>query len=140
MDLTALADFNAAALHGGFGPAVWKLDPAKATLSRRVAELEQSLGVRLIERAHERCVTEEGRALHERTRGLLAEIDEAGEAIAWRAPVPRDRLRGSASVVSAHVVLTVQGYVSRSRIRSSNWRSLPRTGPRAGRLRPGHSC
>jgi len=126
MDLTALADFNAAALHGGFGPAVWKRDRAKATLSRRVVELEQSLGVRLIERALR--LTEEGRALHERTHGLLAEIDEAGEAITSRAPVSGGRLRVRASVVFAHVVLAAQRYVSRSRIRSSNWRSLPRTG------------
>ena len=104
MDLTALADFNAAALHGGFGPAVWKRDRPKATLSRRVVELEQSLGVRLIERPLR--LTEEGRALHERTHGLLAEIDEAGEAIASHAPVPRGRLRVSASAVFAHVMLT----------------------------------
>jgi DNA-binding transcriptional LysR family regulator len=107
MDLTALADFNAVALHGGFGPAARKLDRPKATLSRRVAELEQSLGVRLIERGSRTLrLTEEGRALYEKTRGLLAEIEEAGEAIASRAPVPRGRLRVSASVVFAHVVLT----------------------------------
>lgn len=106
MDLTALADFNAVALHGGFGPAARHSGRPKATLSRRVAELEQSLGVRLIERGSRTLrLTEEGRALHERTRGLLAEIDDAGEAIASRAPVPRGRLRVSAPVVYAHVVL-----------------------------------
>lgn len=107
MDLTALADFNVVALHGGFGPAARKLGRPKATLSRRVGELEQSLGVRLIERgARTLRLTEEGRALHERTRGLLAEIDDAGEAIASRAPVPRGRLRVSAPIVFGHVVLT----------------------------------
>jgi DNA-binding transcriptional LysR family regulator len=106
MDLAALADFNAVALHGGFGPASRALGRPKATLSRRVAELEQRLGVRLVERgAHRLRLTEDGRALHERTRGLLAEIDEAGEAIASRAPVPRGRLRVSAPIVFAHVVL-----------------------------------
>jgi DNA-binding transcriptional LysR family regulator len=106
MDLTALADFNAVALHGGFGPAARNAGRPKATLSRRVAELEQSLGVRLIERGTRMLrLTEEGRALHERTRGLLAEIDDAGEAIASRAPVPRGRLRVSAPIVFAHVVL-----------------------------------
>ncbi|WP_168789459.1 LysR family transcriptional regulator [Paraburkholderia aromaticivorans] len=106
MDLTSLADFNAVALHGGFGPASRALDRPKATLSRRVAELEETLGVRLIERGSRTLrLTEEGLVLHERTRGLMAEILEAGEAVASRAPVPRGRLRISAPVVFAHVVL-----------------------------------
>jgi len=106
MDLTSLADFNAVALHGGFGPASRALNRPKATLSRRVAELEESLGVRLIERGSRRLrLTEEGIALHERTRALMAEIQEAGEAVASRAPVPRGRLRISAPIVFAHVVL-----------------------------------
>lgn len=106
MDLTSLADFNAVALHGGFGPASRALERPKATLSRRVAELEDQLGVRLIERGSRRLrLTEEGLVLHERTRGLMTEIQEAGEAVASRAPVPRGRLRISAPVVFAHVVL-----------------------------------
>lgn len=106
MDLTSLADFNAVALHGGFGPAGRALDRPKATLSRRVAELEESLGVRLIERGSRRLrLTEEGAALHERTRALMEEIQEAGEAVASRAPVARGRLRISAPIVFAHVVL-----------------------------------
>jgi DNA-binding transcriptional LysR family regulator len=110
MDLIALTDFNAVALHGGFGPAARQTGRPKATLSRRVAELEQQLGVRLVERgAHRLRLTEDGRALHERTRGLLTEIDEAGEAIASRAPVPRGRLRVSAPIVFAHVVLARVG-------------------------------
>lgn len=107
MDLISLADFNAVAAHGGFGPAGRALDRPKATLSRRVAELEESLGVRLIERGSRRLrLTEEGLALYERTRGLIAEIQEAGEAIASNAPVARGRLRISAPVVFAHVVLS----------------------------------
>jgi DNA-binding transcriptional LysR family regulator len=110
MDLIALTDFNAVALHGGFGPAARQTGRPKATLSRRVAELELQLGVRLVERgAHRLRLTEDGRALHERTRGLLTEIDEAGEAIASRAPVPRGRLRVSAPIVFAHVVLARVG-------------------------------
>jgi DNA-binding transcriptional LysR family regulator len=106
MDLTALADFNTVALHGGFGPAARRTGRPKATLSRRVADLEHSLGVRLIERgARTLRLTEEGRVLHERTRGLLAEIDDAGATIRSRAAVPSGRLRVSAPIVFAHVVL-----------------------------------
>jgi DNA-binding transcriptional LysR family regulator len=106
MDLQALADFNLVAAHGGFGRAGRITGRSKATLSRRVAELEQSLGVRLIERgAHMLRLTEEGRALHERTEGLLDEITEAGESIISGASIPRGRLRVSAPVVFAHVAL-----------------------------------
>lgn len=107
MDLAALADFNAVAEHKGFGPASRATGRPKATLSRHVAELEMDLGVRLLERgARTLRLTEEGLTLHERTRGLLAEIAEAGEAVAARAPVPRGRLRVSAPLVFGHVVLS----------------------------------
>lgn len=106
MDLQALADFNLVAAHGGFGRASRLSGRPKATLSRRVAELEASLGVRLIERGtHSLRLTDEGRSLHERTEGLLSEIAEAGEAVALGASIPRGRLRVSAPVVLAHVVL-----------------------------------
>jgi DNA-binding transcriptional LysR family regulator len=106
MDLQALTDFNLVAVHGGFGRASRMSGRAKATLSRRVAELEQSLGARLIERGgHTLRLTEEGRTLHERTQGLLSEIAEAGEAIALGASIPRGRLRVSAPTLFAHVAL-----------------------------------
>ena len=47
MDLLALADFNLVARHAGFGKAARATGRPKATLSRRVAELESSLDLRL---------------------------------------------------------------------------------------------
>ncbi len=100
MDLQALTDFNLVAAHGGFGRASRASGRAKATLSRRVAELEQSLGVRLIERGSQSLrLTDEGRALHERTSGPLSDIAEAGEAVVLGASTPRGRLRVSAPVL-----------------------------------------
>ena len=105
MDLQALSDFTLVASQGGFGRASRLSGRSKATLSRRVAEVEQSLGVRLIERGtHGLRLTEEGRLLHERTEGPLADIAEAGEAVMLGATVPRGRLRVSAPIVVAHVV------------------------------------
>jgi DNA-binding transcriptional LysR family regulator len=104
MDLQALSDFNLVATHGGFGRASRVSGRAKATLSRRVAELEKSLGVRLIERGPQSLrLTEEGRALHERTDAPLSEIAEASEALVLGAATPRGRLRVSVPVVIAHV-------------------------------------
>lgn len=106
MDLDALADFNLVAGHGGFGRAARATGRPKATLSRKVAELEQSLGVRLIERSTQVLrLTEEGLTLHTRTSGLLSEIVEAGEMVASAASTPRGRLRVSAPVLLSHLVL-----------------------------------
>jgi DNA-binding transcriptional LysR family regulator len=97
MDLLAIADFNLVAAHGGVGRASRASGRPKATLSRRVAELEESLGVRLFERGRRNLrLTEEGRALHERTTSLLTEIAHVTEDIGSRTKRPRGRLRVSA--------------------------------------------
>ncbi|CAN7524909.1 LysR substrate-binding domain-containing protein [Pararhizobium sp. LjRoot235] len=100
MDLLALADFNLVARHGGFGKAARATGRPKATLSRRVGELESSLDLRLFERgARTLKLTEEGRALFERTGRLLAELDETAAAIASGGHTPRGKLRISAPVL-----------------------------------------
>lgn len=97
MDLLAIADFNLVAAHGGIGRASRASGRPKATLSRRVAELEDSLAVRLFERGGRTLrLTEEGRTLHERTTALLAEITQTAEDIGAGTRRPRGRLRVSA--------------------------------------------
>jgi len=106
MDLLALADFNLVARHGGFGRAARAAGRPKATLSRRVAELEAALGLRLFERgARDLKLTEEGRALHGRTGALLTELDEAAAAIASGGDTPRGRLRISAPLLFAQTAM-----------------------------------
>jgi len=106
MDLLALADFNVVARHGGFGRAARATARPKATLSRRVAELEASLDLRLFERgARLLKLTPEGRALHERTAALLTELDEAAAAIATGGQTPRGRLRISAPLLFSQVAM-----------------------------------
>lgn len=106
MDLLDLADFNLVARHGGFGRAARASGRPKATLSRRVAELESSLGVRLLERgARVLKLTQEGQALYERTGGLLSEIDEAAAEIASGGGAPRGRLRISAPLLFSQTAM-----------------------------------
>lgn len=106
MDLIALADFNLVARHGGFGRAARLADRPKATLSRRVSELEASLGVRLFERgSHALKLTQEGRALFERTEALLTELGEATAAVASGGDTPRGRLRVSAPLLFSQTAL-----------------------------------
>ena len=106
MDLLALADFNLVARHGGFGRAARATGRPKATLSRRVAELESSLDVRLFERgARTLKLTQEGRTLYERTGALLTELDETATAIASGADTPRGRLRISAPLLFSQTAM-----------------------------------
>lgn len=106
MDLLALADFNLVARHGGFGRASRSAGRPKATLSRRVAELEASLDLRLFERgARALKLTEEGRALFERTAQLLTELDETAAAIASGGHSPRGRLRISAPLLFSQTAM-----------------------------------
>ncbi len=106
MDLLAIADFNLVAAHGGVGRASRASGRPKATLSRRVTELEDSLGVRLFERgARDLRLTEEGRALHERTTTLLTEITQVTEDIASGTERPRGRLRISVPSLFSHLAM-----------------------------------
>ena len=106
MDLLALADFNLVARHGGFGKAARAAGRPKATLSRRVSELESGLQLRLFERGGRALkLTEEGRALFERTGTLLTELDEAAAAIASGGENPRGRLRISAPLLFSQMAM-----------------------------------
>jgi len=106
MDLIALADFNLVARHGGFGRAARAAGRPKATLSRRVAELESSLDLRLFERGMRALkLTQEGRTLYERTGALLTEIDETAAAIASGGDKPRGKLRISAPLLFSQTAM-----------------------------------
>jgi len=106
MDLLALADFTLVARHGGFGKAARSTGRPKATLSRRVAELEGSLSLRLFERgARDLKLTQEGRALFERAGSLLTELEETAAAIASGGERPRGRLRISAPLLFSQTVM-----------------------------------
>lgn len=106
MDLGALSDFNLVATHGGFGKASRASRRAKATLSRRVLDLEKSLGVRLLERGTRSLkLTEEGKTLFERTHGLLREIAEVGEILSAGLARPRGRLRVSSPVLLSQTLM-----------------------------------
>jgi DNA-binding transcriptional LysR family regulator len=106
MDLLALADFNLVARHGGFGRAAREAGRPKATLSRRVAELEASLELRLFERGTRSLkLTEEGRALFERTGLLLTELEETASAIAAGSHTARGTLRISAPLLFSQTAM-----------------------------------
>ena len=106
MDLNALEDFQLVATHGGFGKASRASGRSKATLSRRVADLEEALGIRLIERgAQTLALTEAGRLLLSRTEGPMHEVAEAVAAARDGLSTPRGRLRIAAPLLFSQTAL-----------------------------------
>ena len=102
MDLNALAVFHLVAAHGGFGRAARATSRSKATLSRRVAELERSLGLRLFERGSISLrLTEDGRSLLASTQGPLDELSAMEDALRGHDTELRGRLRVSVPLLLA---------------------------------------
>lgn len=106
MDLLALADFTLVARSGGFGRAARAASRPKATLSRRVSELEASLGLRLFERGGRSLkLTQDGELLFRRTSALLSELEETTAAVASGGSAPRGRLRISAPLLFSQIAM-----------------------------------
>lgn len=81
-DLNDLYYFARSVEHGGFAPAGRVLGVPKSKLSRRVAELEKRLDVRLIHRSTRRFQTTEiGEVYYRHCQAMLTEAQAAQEAI-----------------------------------------------------------
>jgi DNA-binding transcriptional LysR family regulator len=106
MDLNALADFALVATNGGLGKASRASGRSKATLSRRIADLEEQLGVRLIERSVRGLkLTEAGERLMARTEGPMHDVAEAMTAAREGLASPRGRLRVAAPVLFSQLAM-----------------------------------
>ena len=80
--------------HAGFAPAARALGLQKSLLSRRVALLEASLGVRLLQRSSRRfAVTEIGHEFYERCVAMLVEARSAEQVVAENQAAPRGIVR-----------------------------------------------
>jgi DNA-binding transcriptional LysR family regulator len=106
MNINALIDFILVATNEGLGKASRASGTSKATLSRRIADLEEQLGVRLIERsARGLKLTEAGELLMSRTEGPLSEVTEALTAAREGVSTPRGRLRIAAPVLFSQLAM-----------------------------------
>ena len=95
-DLNDLFYFVQVVDHGGFAPAGRALGMPKSKLSRRIALLEERLGVRLIQRSTRRfVVTDLGRTYYGHARAALVEAAAAEEAIQRTRAEPRGIVRMS---------------------------------------------
>lgn len=95
-DLNDLYYFAKVVEHGGFAPAGRALGEPKSKLSRRIALLEERLGVRLIQRSTRHfSVTEVGQTFYAHCRAMLVEAEAAAESIEMTRSEPRGVVRVS---------------------------------------------
>lgn len=88
-DLNDLYYFVQVVDYQGFAPAARALGAPKSRLSRRVAGLEESLGVRLLQRSTRHVtVTEIGQAYYTHCKAMIVEAEAAQDAIDLRRAEP----------------------------------------------------
>ncbi|MDP6571960.1 MAG: LysR family transcriptional regulator [Rhodospirillales bacterium] len=100
----------------GFSAAARRLRLSKSAVSKRVSRLEERLGARLLNRTTRRLsLTEEGSAFHQRAKSILADIEEAEQAVSRLHAVPRGTLRVSApmSFGTLHLAPAVPDFMAR---------------------------
>ncbi|GAB6406886.1 LysR family transcriptional regulator [Pseudomonas sp. MHK4] len=95
-DLNTLYYFTQVVEHQGFAAAGRALDMPKSKLSRRIAELEERLGVRLLHRSSRHCsLTEIGQAYYQRCLAMRVEAESAAELIERNRSEPQGVVRVS---------------------------------------------
>jgi DNA-binding transcriptional LysR family regulator len=107
--------FAAVVERGGFSAAARALRMTPSAVSKLVGRLEARLGARLVNRSTRKFqLTAEGAAFHERSVGILADMDEA-EREAAAGAMPRGRLRVNCNVPFGlhHLIPLVPGFVER---------------------------
>lgn len=98
-DLNDLYFFAQVVDHGGFAAAARATGMQKSKLSRRIQQLEERLGVRLLNRSSRRfSVTEIGREYYQRCVAMLVEAEAADDVIAQVTAEPRGVIRVSCPV------------------------------------------
>ncbi|MEZ5935200.1 MAG: LysR family transcriptional regulator [Alphaproteobacteria bacterium] len=82
LDLNTLSQFAVVARHLNFRRAAAELAVSPSTLSERIRDLEDRLGVRLLNRTtRSASLTEEGQRLLERTRDAIAVLDDVAAGV-----------------------------------------------------------
>lgn len=94
--------------YGGFAAASRRLGIPKSTLAKRVAELENELEVRLIQRSSRRfTVTELGQEFYRHAMAMVIEAEAAENVVKGRLAEPSGLVRITASIPTAQNTLRV---------------------------------
>ncbi len=101
-DLNDLYYFAMVVEHGGFAAAERALGIPKSRLSRRIAQLETDLGVRLLQRSTRRfAVTDVGQSIYRHAQSMIEEAQAAREVVDRLSAEPRGLVRMSCPVALA---------------------------------------
>jgi DNA-binding transcriptional LysR family regulator len=99
MDLNDIVVFTKVAETKSFTGAADALGLPKSTVSRKLAQLEERLGVRLVQRTTRKlALTDIGEAYYERCAAIVADVQAAEQLVTDMQATPRGRLRVTASV------------------------------------------
>ena len=89
---------------GGFSAASQELMVTKSLLSRRIADLEERLGVKLINRTTRQVsITEVGKIYYQHCKAMLIEAEAAEEAIEFLTAAPRGLIKLSCPTNLLHI-------------------------------------
>ncbi|MBN3809582.1 LysR family transcriptional regulator [Paraburkholderia sp. Ac-20347] len=106
-NLNDLMYFSQVVEHGGFSAAERVLGISKSRLSRRVSELESSLGVRLLQRSTRKlALTEAGELFYQHCRAMLAEAQAAVNVVQSLRSSPRGTVRVSVPVTLSQTIFS----------------------------------
>ena len=105
-DLNDLYYFSAVVEHGGYAAAERALGIPKSRLSRRIAQLESDLGVRLLQRSTRRfAVTDIGHSVFRHAQAMLASAQAARDTVDRASSTPRGQVRVSVPVTIAQEIM-----------------------------------
>lgn len=94
MDLNELFVFARVVQTGSFTSAARALDMTKSSVSRKITDLEDRIGARLLQRTTRSLnLTDVGRAYYEHCARIIAEVEEANLAVSQMQATPRGLLR-----------------------------------------------
>jgi DNA-binding transcriptional LysR family regulator len=106
-NLNDLMYFARVVEHGGFSAAERVLGISKSRLSRRVAELETAVGVRLLQRSTRKlALTEAGQLFYQHCREMLTQAQAAMDAVQELRSSPRGTVRVSVPVTVSQTLLS----------------------------------
>lgn len=114
MDLNQILVFARVVQAGSFSGAARLLEMPKSTVSRKISELEERIGARLIQRTTRKLgLTDAGRIYYEHSARIVAEVEEAEHAVRSTQADPRGLLRVSAPLSFALLGPIVGEYLRR---------------------------
>jgi DNA-binding transcriptional LysR family regulator len=114
VDLNEIVVFTKVVQAGSFIGASRELDMPKSTVSRKVTELEERLGARLLQRTTRKLsLTDVGRTYYQHAARVVAEVEEAELAVTRMQQAPRGLLRVTTPLNFAYLAPLVASFLKR---------------------------